>query len=203
MRAGRVGSNHSHQAGTDVQYERLREAQSYSYAVAACSGAVAGAIMLNLCIWLNPQLLLKSVYHFNSPFFAENPEADATTQTHLATGAFVGAVVGLVRTALDRSSRGHRVFPPAIDWTVGMLAGPLAAMGRCFIAPVLTKTWQEIPGIAQTLACAVSEGIPKDFLPSDETIGLFLTGITAALAAKYANEYFAKFINARDPRHNL
>ncbi len=175
------------EANPAVRTPAQQEAQKYSYAIAAAAGAVAGAVALKAYIWLNP-FYLGNVSEFGSAYVAGTLEAGQapTTETHLLTGALVGAVAGILRTAGDRYFGVQRESLQKYfgDAVTGSVAAPIVVVGKCILAPALSEVWNEIPGVVHTLTCAAAGGLSGAVVAP--------VGIAAAYAARYANEYFAR-----------
>ena len=159
----------------------LAVAQRSSYLVGAAAGAVAGAVALNLYV--------RSV-GFAAEVASACISGDVTTiESLLMTGATIGAIAGVIRTAVDRrwDAQKNTITKVAIDTATGFVAAPMATIGKCMVSPLFPQApelWKEHSHTAQKLICSAIGGLTVTVIAP--------VGIVASTAARLANQYFAQ-----------
>jgi hypothetical protein len=156
--------------------------QKPSYLVGVAAGAAAGAVALDLYVRINPLFLGSAAQVATAYISGDIP----TVQTLLMTGAAVGAIAGVIRTAVDRrwGVQKDTITKVAIDTATGFSAAPMATIAKCMVFPIASELWNKLPFIAQTLTCSAIGGLTATVIAP--------VGIAASTAARLANQYYAK-----------
>lgn len=148
------------------------------YLIGAVAGATAGAIAFDLYARLDPLSFgfaaqVASAYIWNAEIMP-------------LTGAAVGAIAGVIRTAVDRrwGVQTETIANLAIDTTTGFIAAPIVTLGKCIVFPIASDFCKELPLITRTLTCSAIGGATA--------IVLGPVAIAASTAARLTNQYFTK-----------
>lgn len=155
------------------------EKKKPSYLVGAVVGAASGVVALDLYVRIN-SLFLGSAAQVASAYVSGDMP---TVQALLMTGAAVGAIAGVVRTAVDRrwGAQKNTITKVGVDTAAGFVAAPMITIGKCIVFPMAAELWNELHPIVQTLACSAAGGLSATALAP--------VGIAAATAARLANQY--------------